>query len=67
MKDEGRTRIRLKYQEYPHKTLVFLDQIEEDDDDVDGVVIDIAKINVNSEDVDQFLRTWTSKAEIIKK
>jgi hypothetical protein len=29
----------------------------EDDDDVDGVIIDIAKINVNSEDVDQFLKT----------
>ena len=39
----------------------------EDDDDVDGVIIDIAKINVNSEDVDQFLKTQTSKAEIIKK
>lgn len=45
--------------------VTFLDQMG--DDYVDGVVIDIAKINVNSEDVDQFLKTWTSKAEIIKK
>jgi hypothetical protein len=35
--------------------VTLLDQME--DDDVDGVVIDMTKINVNSEDVDQFLKT----------
>jgi hypothetical protein len=42
----------------------FFDQME---DNVDGVVIDIGKFNVNSEDVDQFVKTWASKAEIIRK
>jgi hypothetical protein len=44
--------------------VTFFDQMEEN---VDGVVIDIGKFNVNSEDVDQFVKTWASKAEIIKK
>lgn len=44
--------------------VTFFDQMK---DDVDGVVIDIGRFSVSPEDVDQFLKTWASKAEIIKK
>lgn len=44
--------------------VTFFDQME---DNVDGVVIDIDKFNENSEDVDQFVKTWASKAGIIRK
>ena len=51
-----------KFDEMDEK-VTFFDQME---DNVDGVVI-YSKFNVNSEDVDQFVKTWASKAEIIKK
>jgi heme-degrading monooxygenase HmoA len=43
--------------------VTFSDQLEEDV----GAVIVISKFNVNSEDIDQFLKAWASGAEIMKK